>query len=186
MALILGDNIFYGQGFQAAAWSRRPLGRPGRRSSPTRSRTPSATAWSNWTARAGPCRWKRSPRAAVQPGGDRTLFLRQPGGGDRRRLASLRRAASWKSPTSTARTSSGGQLHVERLGRGFAWLDTGTETSLLQAGEFVRTIEERQGLKIACLEEIAFAKGFITAQGLEGLARRFNNSYGQYLLSLLR
>ena len=79
-----------------------------------------------------------------------------------------------------------GELHVERLGRGFAWLDTGTETSLLQAGEFVRTIEERQGLKIACLEEIAFSKGFITAQNLENLAQRFNNSYGQYLLNLLR
>ena len=78
-----------------------------------------------------------------------------------------------------------GQLFVERLGRGFAWLDTGTETSLLQAGEFVRTIEERQGLKIACLEEIAYAKGFITADALEKLAREFNNSYGHYLLGLL-
>ena len=77
------------------------------------------------------------------------------------------------------------QLYVERLGRGFAWLDTGTETSLLQAGDFVRTIEERQGQKIACLEEIAFAKGFITAAQLETLAGEFNNSYGQYLLGLL-
>ncbi len=77
------------------------------------------------------------------------------------------------------------RLFVERLGRGFAWLDTGTETSLLQAGEFVRTIEERQGLKIACLEEIAYSKGFITADALERLARAFNNSYGQYLLGLL-
>ena len=78
-----------------------------------------------------------------------------------------------------------GQLFVERLGRGFAWLDTGTETSLLQAGDFVRTIEERQGQKIACLEEIAFTKGFITAEQLAALAKSFNNSYGQYLLGLL-
>jgi len=78
-----------------------------------------------------------------------------------------------------------GQLYVERLGRGFAWLDTGTETSLLQAADFVRTIEERQGLKIACLEEVAFYKGFINSQQLETLAKGFNNSYGQYLLSLL-
>jgi len=78
-----------------------------------------------------------------------------------------------------------GQLYVERLGRGFAWLDTGTETSLLQAGDFVRTIEERQGQKIACLEEIAFAKGFIDAGQLEALAKGYNNSYGQYLLGLL-
>jgi glucose-1-phosphate thymidylyltransferase len=78
-----------------------------------------------------------------------------------------------------------GQLYVERLGRGFAWLDTGTETSLLQAGDFVRTIEERQGQKIACLEEIAFSKGFISAGQLAALANGFNNSYGQYLLGLL-
>ena len=78
-----------------------------------------------------------------------------------------------------------GQLYVERLGRGFAWLDTGTETSLLQAADFVRTIEERQGLKIACLEEVAFYKGFINSPQLETLAKGFNNSYGQYLLSLL-
>lgn len=78
-----------------------------------------------------------------------------------------------------------GRLYVERLGRGFAWLDTGTETSLLQAGDFVRTIEERQGQKIACLEEIAFTKGFINAEQLAVLAKGYNNSYGQYLLGLL-
>jgi glucose-1-phosphate thymidylyltransferase len=77
------------------------------------------------------------------------------------------------------------QLHVERLGRGFAWLDTGTETSLLQAADFVRTIEERQGLKIACLEEVAYHKGFIDAEQLEALAKEYNNGYGQYLLALL-
>jgi glucose-1-phosphate thymidylyltransferase len=77
------------------------------------------------------------------------------------------------------------QLHVERLGRGFAWLDTGTETSLLQAADFVQTIEERQGLKIACIEEIAYRKGFITAEQLATLAGEFNNSYGQYLQGLL-
>jgi glucose-1-phosphate thymidylyltransferase len=77
------------------------------------------------------------------------------------------------------------QLHVEQLGRGFAWLDTGTETSLLQAADFVRTIEERQGLKIACLEEVAYHKRFIDANQLERLAHGFNNVYGQYLLGLL-
>ena len=78
-----------------------------------------------------------------------------------------------------------GQLRVERLGRGFAWLDTGTEAALLQAADFVRTIEERQGLKIACLEEVAYNKGFITAEQLETLAGEFHNSYGQYLRGLL-
>ncbi len=78
-----------------------------------------------------------------------------------------------------------GQLYVERFGRGFAWLDTGTEASLLQAANFVQTIEERQGLKIACLEEIALYKGFITAEQLRRLAAQFNSAYGQYLLSLV-
>jgi len=78
-----------------------------------------------------------------------------------------------------------GQLFIEMLGRGFAWLDTGTETSLLQAADFVRTIEERQGMKIACIEEVAFSKGFISPEQLESLAADFNNAYGQYLLGLL-
>jgi glucose-1-phosphate thymidylyltransferase len=77
------------------------------------------------------------------------------------------------------------QLNVERLGRGFAWLDTGTETSLLQAANFVQTIEDRQGLKIACIEEIAFFKGYIQADQLRSLACEYKNSYGQYLLSLI-
>jgi glucose-1-phosphate thymidylyltransferase len=77
------------------------------------------------------------------------------------------------------------QLYVERLGRGFAWLDTGTEASLLDASDYVRTIEQRQGLKIACPEEIAFNQGFISASQLEKLGHAYPNSYGQYLLSLL-
>jgi len=78
-----------------------------------------------------------------------------------------------------------GQLRVQVLGRGFAWLDTGTHESLLEAANFVETIEKRQGLKIACIEEIAFLKGFISREQVETLARTQNNSYGQYLLDIV-
>ncbi len=79
-----------------------------------------------------------------------------------------------------------GELRVEQLGRGFAWLDTGTHTSLLQAAEFVRTVEERQGLKIACVEEVAYRMGFIEADQLASLAAPLRKSgYGEYLLRLV-
>lgn len=79
-----------------------------------------------------------------------------------------------------------GQLNVELLGRGMAWLDTGTHESLLEAGQFIATIENRQGLKVACPEEIAYRKGYIDAAKLEQLAQPLKkNAYGQYLLRLL-
>ena len=79
-----------------------------------------------------------------------------------------------------------GNLHVELLGRGFAWLDTGTHESMLDASRFVETIETRQGYKIACLEEIAFNHGWLTSQQLEDRGRAMDkNGYGQYLLTLI-
>jgi len=78
-----------------------------------------------------------------------------------------------------------GELQVRLLGRGFAWLDTGTHESLLQASNYVQTIEERQGLKISCIEEIAFRKGWITAGELRALARPLGKSeYGKYLQAI--
>ncbi len=79
-----------------------------------------------------------------------------------------------------------GTLHVELLGRGFAWLDTGTHDSLTDASQFVATVEQRQGLKVSCIEEIAYRMGYIDAEHLKKLAEPLaKNQYGQYLFTLL-
>jgi len=79
-----------------------------------------------------------------------------------------------------------GSLYVEKLGRGIAWLDTGTHESLLQAANFIQVIEERQGLKVSCVEEIAYRMGYIDEDQLDRLARPLiKNGYGQYLLKIL-
>ncbi len=80
-----------------------------------------------------------------------------------------------------------GRLNVEVLGRGYAWLDTGTHETLLDASRFISTLEQRQGLKVACLEEIAYRKGWIDAQQLQKLAEGLSkNLYGKYLLQILK
>lgn len=79
-----------------------------------------------------------------------------------------------------------GNLHVEKLGRGIAWLDTGTHESLMQASSFIETIQERQGMKIACIEEIAYQKGYIDAEQVKKLAKPMMQSdYGHYLIEML-
>jgi glucose-1-phosphate thymidylyltransferase len=85
-----------------------------------------------------------------------------------------------------ARYLAQGQLDVEIMGRGYAWLDTGTHDSLMEASQFIATLEKRQGLKVACVEEIAYRSGWITAEQLERQAQpMLKNGYGQYLLKVL-
>jgi glucose-1-phosphate thymidylyltransferase len=85
-----------------------------------------------------------------------------------------------------ARYLAQGQLNVEIMGRGYAWLDTGTHDSLLEAGQFIATLEKRQGLKVACLEEIAYRAGWISAEQVQKLAQPLlKNGYGQYLLKVI-
>ncbi len=76
-------------------------------------------------------------------------------------------------------------MRVELMGRGMAWLDTGTPDSLLDASAFVATMEKRQGLKVSCIEEVAFRMGFIDADQVRSLAREYNNDYGKYLLRII-
>jgi len=78
-----------------------------------------------------------------------------------------------------------GLLDVELMGRGYAWLDTGTHESLIEAGIFIQTIEKRQGLKIGCIEEVAYNQGFIDRESLKKLGLKYSkNSYGRYLLKI--
>ena len=149
--------------------------------------TPSATAWSSSTPPARCSRSRRSPRSRKSRYAVTGLYFY-----DNRvldiaaRLASPRRAASSRSPTSTGPISTRARSTCEVMGRGMAWLDTGTHESLLEAAQYIATIEQRQGLKIACPEEIAYRHG-LHRRGAARAARRSamaKNGYGQYLLAL--
>ena len=183
VALVLGDNIFYGQGFQ------EKLDRAA-------SRTEGATVF------AYPVKDPRSFGVVTIDGGGRAVGLEEKPQQPRSNLAvtglyffdgqavdiaaGLRPSARGELEITDLNREylRRGQLHVERFGRGFAWLDTGTHDSLHQAAGFVETIQARQGLKIACIEEVAYRKGFITAAQLRRLADAMRDEYRQYLLDV--
>jgi glucose-1-phosphate thymidylyltransferase len=184
-ALILGDNIFYGDSLGSLLATAS-------------ARTEGATVFAYWVddpARYGiiefdanwqPTRLVEKPQASRSNYAVTGLYFYD---GNAPRLASeLKPSARGELEITdlNARYLELGALHVERFGRGYAWLDAGTHESLLEAGLFIHTVEKRQGLKIACPEEIAYRKGFIDQAQLERLAAPLQSSeYGRYLLRIL-
>jgi glucose-1-phosphate thymidylyltransferase len=184
VALVLGDNIFYGQGFQGmlAAAAGHPEGAT---VFAYMVKDPQRYGVVELDARGLPHAIVEKPREPKSNLAVTGLYFY-----DNQVLqiaAALKPSARGELEITDVNREymDRGQLRVTVLGRGFAWLDTGTHESLLLASNFVQTIEERQGLKIACIEEIALRKRFIDRQQYEKLARLQNNSYGSYMLDLL-
>ena len=171
-ALVLGDNIFYGHdlssspGDAAARERRAPPSSRYHVQDPERYGVVEFDANGKARQHRGKARATRNP---TTPSPASTSTITQVVD-IARRASSPRRAANSRSPTSTASTSSAASSTWRCMGRGYAWLDTGTHDVLLEAGQFIATIEKRQGLKIACPEEIAYRKGFIDRAQLEALA----------------
>ena len=184
VAMILGDNIFYGQGFQPML--AKAAGRPS-----------GGTVFTYFVTDP-----ERYGVIEVDEAG-RPVSLEEKPAQPRSNLAvtglyffdnSVAEIAAELAPSVRGETEildvirwylERDKLFVQPLGRGFAWLDTGTHDSLIQAANFIETIEKRQGLKIACVEEVAFLKGFINADDVRRLAERSSNDYQQYLWALI-
>ena len=184
VALVLGDNVFYGQGFQSmlARAAARPSG---------------ATIFAYSVRdpeRYGVVEFDKDGSAislAEKPAKPRSTFAVT---GLYFYDSQVVQIASELKPSPRGELEitdvnrvylEQDQLSVERFTRGFAWLDTGTPESLMQAANFIEAIEQRQGMKIACLEEIAYLRGYIDAAQLEQIGHSIKNSYGEYLLDLL-
>jgi glucose-1-phosphate thymidylyltransferase len=185
VALALGDNLFYGHGLPESL--RRAA-----------ERTEGATIFAYWVRdpeRYGVVEFDGAGRAVSieeKPARPRSswavtgLYFYDAGVVDV--AAALRPSARAELEITDVNAAylRQGRLHVEKLGRGVAWLDTGTHEALLQASTFIQTLETRQGLMVACLEEIAYRMGWITAADVERIAKPMrDNAYGQYLLRVV-
>jgi glucose-1-phosphate thymidylyltransferase len=186
VCLILGDNIFYGHGFQRILKRAVELGEGGL----------IFGYWVRDPERYGVVEFDENGRVlGIEEKPDRPKSSYAVPGlyfydNDVIRIASeLKPSARGELEITDVNLAylQAGKLRVELLGRGFAWLDTGTHDSLLEASTFIETIEKRQGLKVSCVEEVAYRMGFIDADQVRELAKPFkNNGYGQYLLQVLK
>jgi glucose-1-phosphate thymidylyltransferase len=184
-ALILGDNIFYGSGL-ADLLQRSGRHRAGATVFAHEVRDPERYGVVTFDARGRPLRLEEKPKAPTSRWAVTGLYLYDESVVEIARNLKPSARGELEITDVNARYLERGALNVERLGRGYCWLDTGTHDSLLAAAEFVRTIEDRQDLQIACLEEIAWRMGYIDAEQVARLAAPLKqNGYGQYLLRLV-
>jgi len=179
-ALILGDNIFYGQGFQPL------LQRAAQQSSGATVfaypvRDPKRYGIVELDSVGKPVSIEEKPKQPKSNMAVTGLYFFDTDAVEIARSLSPSDRGELEITDVNRTYLQRGELHVALLSRGFAWLDAGTPESLMQAGSFIQTVEERQGLKIACPEEIAYRKGFISHQDLVELAAEFPNGYGDYL-----
>ena len=185
VALALGDNIFYGQGF-AAVLQRAASRERGATVFAYRVRDPERYGVVRLDASGRPVEIEEKPKSPRSPYAVTGLYFY-----DNRVLdiaAGLRPSARGEIEITDVNLAylTAGDLHVEILGRGFAWLDTGTIDSLHQASNFIQTLQERQGLRVACLEEVAYKMGFLDAASVRALAEALGKSaYADYLRRML-
>lgn len=184
-AMILGDNIFYGSDF-AAQLRRAAPPQPGARVFAYRVRDPSRYGVVSFDAAGKAVSIEEKPAKPRSPWAVTGLYFYDPEVVEI--AASLKPSARGELEITDLNRAylERGTLEVARLSRGTAWLDTGTEESLLQASNFIATLEARQGLRVACLEEVAYRMGFIDADQLAAEAERLSYcAYGQYLTQVV-
>lgn len=185
VSLILGDNIFYGQSFSNDL-SKAAASKEGATVFAYRVKDPSSFGIVEFGEKGEVLSIEEKPENPKSNFAVTGLYIYDNTVIQKAKSVKKSERGEYEITSVNEKYLADGNLKVHLLGRGFAWLDTGTHDSLLDASDFVRTIEDRQGLKIACLEEIAYSKGWIDDKVLlTEIEKNKNNSYGQYLESIL-